>query len=140
LQELMLSKGIRDAIGKAWPLFLFLIFNTDKSNKFITNYAELKEKLHESPNTIKNWRDYLVKNKVVEVFKGSASMSFIFLPPYDSLVTCEQDDWAGIKIKSDPQIKKILDRVSKHDNMSLLPLIVELYTKLEKLEKKTNSL
>jgi len=108
--------------------------------KQCTNYAELKNKLHESPNTIKNWREYLVKNKVVKVFKGSASMSFIFLPPYDSLVTCEQDDWAGIKIKSDPQIKKILDRVSKHDNMSLLPLIVELYTKLEKLEKKTNSM
>ena len=140
LQELMISKETRNAIGKAWPLFLFLIFNTDKSNKFITNYMELKEKLHESPNTIKNWREYLVKNKVVEVFKGSASISFIFLPPYDSVVTCEQDDWAGIKIKSDPHIKKILDKVSKHDNMSLLPLIVELYTKLEKLEKKTNSM
>ena len=140
LQELMISKETRNAIGKAWPLFLFLIFNTDKSNKFITNYMELKEKLHESPNTIKNWREYLVKNKVVEVFKGSASISFIFLPPYDSVVTCEQDDWAGIKIKSDPHIKKILDKVSKHDNMSLLPLIVELYTKIEKLEKKTNSM
>ncbi len=140
MQELMMSKESWEAVGKAWPLFLFLIFNTNKSNKFITNYAELKEKLHESPNTIKNWREYLVKNKVVEVFKGSASMSFIFLPPYDSLVTCEQDDWAGIKIKSDPGIKKILDKVSKRDNMSLLPLIVELYTKIEKLEKKTNSM
>ncbi len=37
LQELMMSKEIREAVGKAWPLFLFLIFNTNKSNKFITN-------------------------------------------------------------------------------------------------------
>ena len=71
-------------------------------------------------------------------FKGKASMTFIFLPPYDSLVTCEQDDWAAIRIKTDPKVKRVLDKLSSHDNMSLLPLIVELSAKVNKLEKKTD--
>ena len=138
LEELMMSKATREAVGKAWPLFIFLIFQTNKSNKFITNYAELKAKLNESPNTIKTWREHLVTTDVVKVFKGSPSMSFILLPPYDSLVTCEQDDWAAVRIKSDPKIKRILDKLSSHDNMSLLPLIVELSAKIDKLEKKAD--
>ncbi len=134
LKDLMLSKERRDTIGKAWPLFLFLIFYSNRSNKYITSYVELKERLNESPNTIKHWRDQLVDHKVVKVFKGKGSMSFTFLSPYDSLVTCEQDDWAGARIKSDPKTKRVLDKLSAHDNMSLLPLIVELSAKVNKLE------
>ena len=140
LQDITMSKETRDAIGKAWPLFLFLAFNMKRTNKFITNYAELKEKLNASPNTLKNWRDHLVRNKVVQVFKGSGSMSFVLLSPYDSLVTCEQDDWAAVRIKTDPKVKRVLDKLSSHDNMSLLPLIVELSAKVNKLEKKAESL
>jgi hypothetical protein len=136
LEELMMSKESRDAIGKAWPLFLFLIFNVDKSNKFITNYAELKEKLHESPNTIKTWREHLVENKVVQVFKGSTSMSFVFLPPYASLVTCEQDDVAQVKIVGDPSTKRLLEKFSSYNNMSLLPIIAELSEKITNIEKR----
>ena len=131
----MASREDRDAIGKAWPLFFFLIFYSNRSNKYITNYAELKERLKESPNTIKHWRDRLVASKVIRVFKGKASMTFIFLPPYDSLVTCEQDDWAGARLKSDPKVRKVLDKITENDNMSLLPLIVELSAKVAKLEK-----
>lgn len=131
-----MSSDARQAIGKAWPLFLFLVFSIEKSNKFITNYAELKERLNESPNTIKNWRDHLVDNKVVEVLKGSISMTFIFLPPYDSLATCEQDDVAQVKLKGDPATKRLLDKLSSYNNMSLLPVIAELASKLDKLEKK----
>lgn len=63
-------------------------------------------------------------------------MSFVFLSPYDSLVTCEQDDWADAKIKSDPKVKRVLDKITDSDNMSLLPLIVELSAKIDKLEQK----
>lgn len=131
-----MSSEARQSIGKAWPLFLFLVFSMDKSNKFITNYAELKEGLNESPNTIKNWRDHLVDKKVVDVFKGSTSMTFIFLPPYDSLSTCEQDDVAQVKLKGDPATKRLLDQLSSYNNMSLLPVIAELSSKLDNLEKK----
>ncbi len=71
LKDLMLSKEERDAVGKAWSLFFFLIFNMEKESKLITTYPELKEKLNESPNTIKHWRDHLVKNKVVQFTKGA---------------------------------------------------------------------
>jgi len=139
LQDITMAKDTRQAIGKAWPLFLFLAFNMKKTNKFITNYAELKEKLQISINTLKDWRDHLVQNKVVQVFKGNGSMSFVFLSPYDSLVTCEQDDWAAVRIKTDAKVKRVLDKLSSHDNMSLLPLIVELSAKVNKLEKKAES-
>ena len=135
LHDITMAKDTREAIGKAWPLFLFLAFNMKKVNKFITNYAELKEKLNTSPNTLKHWRDHLVENNVVQVFRGSVSISFVLLSPYDSLVTCEQDDWAAVRIKTDPKVKRVLDKLSSHDNMSLLPLIVELSAKVNKLEK-----
>ena len=136
LQDITMAKETRDAIGKAWPLFLFLAFKMNKSNKFVTNYAELKEKLDVSPNTLKDWRDHLVTNKVVQVFKGNGSMSFVLLSPYDSLVTCEQDDWAAVRIKTDPKVKRVLDKLSRRDNMSLLPVLVELSAKVDRLEKK----
>ena len=138
LHEITVVRENREAVGKAWPLFLFLIFNTGKSNRFVTTYAELKEKMNESPNTLKNWREGLVKNKVVQVIRGRASMTFVFLSPYDSLITCEQDDWAAVRIKTDPKVKRVLDKLSSHDNMSLLPLIVELSAKVHKLEKASN--
>ena len=62
-------------------------------------------------------------------------MTFVFLAPYDSLITCEQDDWAAVRIKTDPKVKRVLDKLSSHDNMSLLPVIVELSAKVHKLEK-----
>ena len=64
-------------------------------------------------------------------------MSFVLLSPYDSLVTCEQDGWAAVRIKTDPKVKRVLDKLSSRDNMSLLPLIVELSAKVNKLEKAT---
>jgi hypothetical protein len=84
----MMSKEARETIGKAWPLFFFVIFHAKKDNKFFTNYVELKEGLGESPNTIKKWRDHLVENQVIKVTKGSVSMSFSMVSPYDSIVTC----------------------------------------------------
>ena len=50
-------------------------------------------------------------------------------------MTCEQDDWAAVRIKTDPKVKRVLDKLSSRDNMSLLPLIVELSAKVHKLEK-----
>ena len=135
-----MSRNDREAIGKAWLLFFFLVFHSNRSNKYMTNYAELAEKLKESPNTIKHWKGQLVVNKVIRVLKGKYSMTFIFLPPYDSLVTCEQDDWVGARLKSDPKVRKVLDKITENDNMSLLPLIVELSTKIDKLEQKAELL
>jgi hypothetical protein len=133
---LMSHSEHRGAIGSAWPLFFYLIFNMKKDNKLITTYAELKEKLNESPNTIRAWRDHLVEHKVVQVFKGSISMSFVFISPYDSLVTCEQDDIAQVKMTGDPRAKRLLDKISAYENMPLLPLIMELNDKISNLEKK----
>mgnify|MGYP001595596432 CR=1 FL=1 len=77
---------------------------------------------------------------MVKVLKGSFLMSFVTLSPYDSLVTCEQDDWAGVRAISDPKVKRVLDKLSSHDNMSLLPLIMELVTKVDKFEKRIQEL
>mgnify|MGYP003395014913 CR=1 FL=1 len=95
----------RAAIGKAWPLFFFLIFNMKKDNKFYTSYQELKEALGAYPNTIKDWRDHLVKNQVTKVERGKAPLIFTLLSPCDSLVTCDQDDLAAVRIKTAPIIK-----------------------------------
>ena len=136
LNNLMMSPENREAIGKAWPLFFFLVFYSGRSNKYVTNYAELKEKLKGSVNTIKTWREHLVKNKVVQVFKGSASMSFVLLPPYASLVTCEQDDVTQVKMVGDPATKRLLEKLSLYNNMSLLPIVAELSQKITNIEKK----
>ncbi len=108
LHDITVVRKNREAIGKAWPLFLFLILNTGRSNKFVTTYTELKEKMNENTNTLKHWKEQLVKNKVVQVVRGRSSMTVTFLSPYDSLITCEQDDWATVRIKTDPKVKRAL--------------------------------
>jgi len=136
LSNLLLQAENIKAIGKAWPLFFFVVFNMDKTNKFCTNYPELKERMGASPNTIKDWRDHLVKNQVAKVFKGNGSMSFVLQSPYDSLVTCEQDDIAQVKMVGDPATKRILDKISGVGNMTLLPIIAEMSAKLEDIQRK----
>ena len=63
-------------------------------------------------------------------------MSFVLLSPYDSLVTCEQDDIAQVKMVGDPATKRILDKISGVGNMSLLPIIAEMSSKLEDIQRK----
>ena len=98
--------------------------------------VELKDKLKESQHTIKKWRDHLVEQNVVNVINGRLSMTLSFISPYDSLVTCMADDMTQIKLKSDPKTKQLMDKLSSYNNMSLLPLVAELSSKLEVLEKK----
>jgi hypothetical protein len=136
LHDITMAKETKEAIGKAWPLFFLLIFNMKKDNRYTTTYAELEEKLSTSHNTIKDWRNHLVQHQVVKAIKGDSCLSFVLLSPYDSLVTCEQDDWAAVRIKTDVKVKRVLDKLSSHDNMSLLPVLVELAAKVDKLEKK----
>jgi hypothetical protein len=139
LSSILLQSEYREAIGKAWPLFFLLIFKMKKENKYVANYAELKECLNENPHTIKAWREHLDDHKVVEVFKGSTSMSFVLLPPYASLVTCEQDDETQIKLVGDPATKQLLDKVKGYGEMpflALLPVITDLTSKINNLEKK----
>ena len=135
LKDLLLAHDARKAIGKAWPLFFHLVLQGNKSNQLITNYAELKEQLQESPNTIKKWREHLVDQRVIQVIQGRISITIKLLPPFDSLVTCEQDDVRLIQLKSDPAIKRIFNKMSDYDNMSLLPIVAELASKIDKLEK-----
>lgn len=139
LRELILLSDKRQAIGKAWPLFFFLVLNGNKSNKFITSYPELKERLNESPSTIKKWKDSLFQRKVIQSVNGRLSMTLSLLPPYDSLVTCEQDDITQVKMKSDPATRRLLDKLSSYNNVNnaaLLLIIAELTTKIDNLEKK----
>lgn len=136
LGKLMLSYETRKAVGKAWPLFLYVIFKTNKSNKLATSYDDLKDVLRESPNTIKWWRDYLEKTKVLKVVRGRMVMTLTLLSPYDSLAICEQDDIAQIKLKSDPSTRNLIDKLSSYGNMSLLPVVAELAAKLDKIEKR----
>lgn len=126
---------MRRAIGKAWPLFFHLVLNGDRSNKIITNYAELKQQLQESPNTIKKWREYLVNHRVIQVTQGRMSIAVKLLPPFDSLVTCEQDDIRLIQLKSDPATRRLVSKMNGYENMSLLPIVAELASKIDKLEK-----
>ena len=137
LSDLLMShRENREAIGKAWPLFFYLIFNMNKDNKLITSYPELKVKLNESPNTIKTWREHLSKG-VVKVFKGSKSMTFILLPPYDSLVTCEQDDVTQVKMTGDPATRRLLDELTAYgNNMCLLPVVAKIQAQLEDIQRK----
>ena len=136
LKNLLLTHDARKAIGKAWPLFFFVVYHGNRSNKCVTSYPELHEVLNESPHTIKMWRDQLVERKVIKTIRGRSSMTLQLLSPYDSIVTCEQDDVAQIKMNGDPATRRLLDKVSTFNNMSLLPLVAELSMKLDKLEKK----
>jgi len=136
LRKLTLLPDERRAIGKAWPLFFFLVLNGNETNKFITSYPELKERLRESSSTIKKWKDSLVERRVIQAINGRLSMTLILLPPYDSLVTCEQDDVTQVKMRSDPTTKRLLDKLSSYNNMSLLPVIAELVSRIDSLEKK----
>lgn len=136
LKEIMMLPDKRRSIGKAWPLFFFIIYHGTRSNKCVTSYPELHEVLSESPHTIKMWRDQLVERAVIKVIRGRSSMTLQLLSPYDSIVTCEQDDVAQIKMNGDPATRRLLDKVSSFNNMSLLPLVAELSSKLDKLEKK----
>ena len=139
LGNLMLSYETRKAVGTAWPLFLYVIFRTNKANKLVTSYDDLKRTLEESPNTIKWWRDVLEKTKILRVVRGRMAMTLTLLPPYDSLATCEQDDITQIKIKSDPSTRSLIDKLSSYGNMSLLPVVAELAAKLDKMEKKLSN-
>ena len=136
LKDLMLSKERRTAIGKAWPLFLFIVFHANKTNKFGTSYENMKHMLNESPSTIKKWRDQLVKQKVINVIPGKLSMKIELLAPYDVLVTCEQDDTTQLRMSPDLATKRVLEKVSAYGNMSLLPIVAELAAKLDKIEKR----
>ena len=136
LKDLMLSKERRDAIGKAWPLFLFIVFHANKTNKFITSYENMKRLLNESPSTIKKWRDQLVKQKVINVIPGKLSMKIDLLAPYDVLVTCEQDDTTQLRMSPDPATKRVIEKVNAYGNMSLLPIVAELAAKIDKLEQR----
>jgi len=136
LEKLMMSKEARNAIGKAWPLFFFIVFHTSKSNKLITSYAKIKTGLNDSQSTIQKWKEYLIKNKIISSINGKLSMTITLLPPYDSLVTCEQDDTTVLRLSSDPSTKRILEKIAIYGNMSLLPIVAELSAKIEKLEKK----
>ena len=138
LDNIFLQIGNIDAIGKAWPLFFLLVFNMDKLNKYCSNYSKLARKLRKSINTVKDWRQHLVKNKVIKVIRGNGCMTFVLLSPYDSLVTCEQDDIAQVKMVGDPATKRMLDKISDVGNMTLLPIIVEMQATIENLKKKVD--
>ena len=136
LKNLLLSHDSRKAIGKAWPLFFYLVFHIKESNKLITSYPELKASLNESVSTIKKWRDQLETQKVIQVHSGKLSMTLTLLSPFCALTTCEQLDEIQIKMITDPSAKRLLEKVTVGTNMSLLPVILELSSKLENIEKR----
>jgi hypothetical protein len=136
LQDITISKEMREAIGKAWPFFFYLVFHINQSNKLITNYAEIRKTLTESQSTIQKWKECLVEHKVINSINGKLSMTLSLLPPYDSLVTCEQDDTAQLRMSSDPATKRIIEKLTVYGNMSLLPIVAELSAKIDILEKK----
>ena len=138
LKKIMFSANEGKAPGKAWRLFFFIFLSGNKDNKVITSYEELEEKLLEKRSTLTKWRDVLSQNKVIKVIPGKGSMTLILLPPYDALLTCEMDDLAEIKLKSDPAARRMLERVTSFNNMSLFPIVLELADKLNKIEAKLN--
>ena len=136
LQDITMAKNTREAIGKSWPFFLYLVFHIDQTNKLITNYVEIRKTLTESQSTVMKWKEQLIEHKVISSISGKLSMTLSLLPPYDSLVTCEQDDTAQLRMSSDPATKRIIEKLTVYGNMSLLPIVAELSAKIDSLEKK----
>ena len=136
LHDITMAKEMREAIGKAWPFFLYLVFHIDQSNKLITNYTEIRKTLGDSQSTIMKWKDQLIEREVISSIYGKLSMTLSLLSPYDSLVTCEQDDIAQLRMSSDPATKRIIEKLTVYGNMSLLPIVAELSAKIDSLEKK----
>lgn len=64
-------------------------------------------------------------------------MTFVLLSPYNSLVTCEQDDEAQIKMVGDPATKRLLDELTAYgNNMCLLPVVAKIQAQLEDIKRK----
>lgn len=136
LKEIMDRQEYRNAIGFAWPLYFYAIFNGHYDKKqLITSYPELHKKMNEPISTIKRWKERLVEQRVALSAQGSHQWTLTLLPPYDTPLTCLKTDHTEIVLKSDDRTKKLMKKMFSSENMGLLPLIAELTHKVERLEQ-----
>lgn len=136
LKEIMECYELRNAIGSAWPLYLYTIFHGDhKKMELVTSYPELHQKLREAIPTLKKWKERLVKQKVAVSIQGSHQWTMRLLPPYDLPLTCLKTDHVEMLIKTDNKTQKLMKKMFSSENAGLLPLIAELTHKVERLEQ-----
>ncbi len=136
LKEIINTTECREAIAHAWPLYFYAIFQGDQTNRLVTSYPELEEKLKVGGSTIKTWKQRLVEKKVATSTQGNHGWTLKLLTPYDTPLICLKTDYTEIVLRSDDSTKKLMKRMFSSDSMSLLPLIAELAHKVELMEHK----
>jgi len=138
LKGILFYREKRKAIGAAWPLYFYLVFQSDVSNRLITSYPKLAEDLGESADTIKKWKERLIKSQVIANRQTSHGMILSVLSPYDTPVTAMKDDLVELRLKTDSKTRNLLKTALGSDSVALLPIIADLARKVELLESKKN--
>lgn len=137
LKEILDQMECREAIAHAWPLYFYVVFNGDRSNRLVTSYPELVCRLKVPASTIRKWKDRLIEQKVAISVQGRYGWTVSLLPPYDTPLTCLKSDYTEIVFKSDDQMKKLMKKMFSSESMSLLPLIAEMAHKIDRIEQAT---
>ena len=135
LKSILLSPDKRKAIGSAWSLYFYLIFRLDSDNQFVTNFAELAGDLSEKPETVKKWKEKLVRGGVISSRKVKHGVALSLFPPYDSPATALKDDIVELRLRSDVKTRNMLKMALGADYLVLLPILADLAQRIERLEK-----
>ena len=138
LKNVMFYRERREAIGSAWQLYLYLAFQGDPRNRFVTNYPKLAEDLGEPMGTIKKWKERLILEKVIASEKTKHGFVISLLPPYDTPVTAMKDDVVDLRLRSDSKTRNIIKMALGSDSGALLTIIADLARKVEALESRVN--
>lgn len=136
LKGILFYREKRRAIGPAWPLYFYLIFQGDPANRLVTSYPRLVEDLGESADTLKKWKEGLIERGVLENKQASHGMILSLVPPFDAPVTALRDDWVELRLRSDAKTRHLLKTALGADSMALLPIVADLAKKVELLESK----
>lgn len=135
LKSILLFPEKRKAIGPAWTLYFYLIFQMDSKNKLVTNYQKLKEDLEEGIPTIKKWKERLIKERIIINQQINHGIAISLLPPYDAPAIAIRDDIVELKLRSDPKTRNLLKMALSSDYLALLPILSDLAQRMEHLEK-----
>lgn len=134
LKSILLSSEKRKAIGSAWPLYFYLIFHLDSKNEFQTSLRDLAKDLEENQNTVKRWKEQLIRARVISNRQTKHGIILSLLPPYDSPATALKDDVVELKLRSDPKTRNMLKMALGSNYMVLLPILADLAQRVERLE------
>lgn len=134
LKSILLSAEKRNAIGHAWSLYFYLVYHLDSKNELRIGMGELSRALEKPPPTVKQWKEHLIRMKVISSRQAKHSVVLSLLPPYDSPATALKDDVVELKLRSDPKTRNMLKMALGSNYMVLLPIIADLAQRVERLE------